>query len=135
MTNMKTNPDQAFKKRLEILMNGERPYSWSQKVGIDKGLFQYYWQRGNIPTHTNLIKIQKYTGCSLDWLLTGRTVAFEQIKNLPMVTEKNPKYGARNLKLAVAMGKLRDIYSKKTDKDVEALEYFIDTVLSKNGKP
>jgi phage repressor protein C with HTH and peptisase S24 domain len=124
---------QTFKDRLKILMKDERPYSWSKKVGIDKGLFQYYWQRGKTPTYTKLIKIQKYTGCSIDWLLTGRNVAFDAIENLPMVTEKNPKYGARNLKLVEAMRKLRDIYAKRTDKEIEAVEFLIDTVLSKKS--
>jgi len=124
---------QTFKDRLTILMKDSRPYSWSKKVGIEKGLFQYYWQKGKIPTYENLLKIQRYSGCSLDWLLTGRHVAFDKIEDLPMVTEKNPKYGARNLKLALTMEKVRDIYQKKTDKDVEALEYFIDTVLSRKS--
>ena len=72
-------------------------------------------------------------GCSLDWLLTGRSVAFEKIENLPMVAEKNPQYGARNLRLSDTMVKIRDIYAKKTDKDIEALEYFVDTVLNHKG--
>jgi hypothetical protein len=124
---------QTFRDRLEILMNGERPYSWSNKVGIDKGLFQYYWQKNKVPTHTNLVKIQKHSGCSIDWLLTGRIVAFDKIENLPMVTEKGAKYGARNLKLADAISRLKEIYSKKTNKDIEAVEFLIDAVLSKKS--
>lgn len=124
---------QTFKDRLIILMKGDRPYSWSKKIGIEKGLFQYYWQKEKIPTYSNLLKIQKYSGCSLDWLLTGRNVAFDRIEDLPMVTEKNPKYGARNLRLSDAIEKTRDIYQKKSDKDIEALEYFIDTVLSRKS--
>ncbi len=112
-------------------MNGERPYTWSKKVGIEKGLFQYYWQKGKIPTYENLLKVQRYSGCSLDWLLTGRTVAFDKIMDLPMVSEKTPKYGARNLKLAKAMSKVRDIYTKKNEKDIQAFEYMIDAVLAK----
>lgn len=122
---------QTFKDRLKILMQGERPYTWSKRVGIEKGLFQYYWQKGKIPTYENLLKIQRYTGCSLDWMLTGRMVAFDKLENLPMVSEKNPKYGARNLRLASIFQKIRDIYTKKTDKDVVALEYMVDAVLAK----
>jgi hypothetical protein len=124
---------QTFKDRLKILMKDSRPYTWSKKVGIDKGLFQYYWQKGKIPTYENLLKIQRFSGCSLDWLLTGRAVAFERIEDLPMVTEKTPKYGARNLRLADAINKLRDIYSKKTDKDVETTEYLLDAILAKKS--
>lgn len=124
-------PQQTFKDRLKILMNGERPYTWSKKVGIEKGLFQYYWQKGKIPTYDNLLKVQRYSGCSLDWLLTGKSVAFEKIMNLPMVGEKSPKYGARNLKLATVIQKVKDIYSKKSDKDIQSFEYIVDAVLSK----
>jgi phage repressor protein C with HTH and peptisase S24 domain len=114
-------------------MKEDRPYTWSKKVGIEKGLFQYYWQKGKIPTYNNLLKIQRYSGCSLDWLLTGRNVAFGKIEELPMVTEKSPNYGARNLRLAEAISKLRDIYSKRTDKELESVEFFIETVLAKRG--
>lgn len=124
---------QTFKDRLKILMKNDRPYSWSKKVGIEKGLFQYYWQKEKIPTYENLLKIQRYSGCSLDWMLTGRNVAFEKIENLPMVTEKNPQYGARNLRLSDTMSKIRDIYAKKSDKDIEALEYFLDAVLGRKA--
>jgi len=124
---------QTFKDRLKILMQGDRPYTWSKKVGIEKGLFQYYWQKGKIPTYENLLKIQRFSGCSLDWLLTGRSVAFEKINNLPMVSEKTPKYGARNLRLSSAMVKIKDIYSKKSDKDIEAFEYFVNAVLNKKS--
>ena len=124
---------QTFKDRLKILMKDSRPYSWSKKVGIEKGLFQYYWQKEKIPTYENLLKIQRYSGCSLDWLLTGKSVAFEKIEELPMVGEKTPKYGARNLKLVDAMAKLRDIYSKKSDKEIEVVEYFLDAVIHKKN--
>lgn len=63
--------DSSFKDRLKILMGDERPYAWCRKVKIEKGLFQYYWQKGKIPKYENLLKIRNYTGCSLDWLMTG----------------------------------------------------------------
>ncbi len=124
---------QTFKDRLKILMKDDRPYSWAKKVGIEKGLFQYYWQKENVPTYPNLLKIQKFSGCSLDWLLTGRNVALDKIEGLPMVTEKNPRYGARNLRLANSIEKIRNVYDKKSAKDIEALEYFIDGVLTRKG--
>lgn len=65
-----------FRDRLRYLVGDEKPYSWCKKVNIEKGLFQYYWQRGNIPKSDNLIKIKAYTGCSIDWLLTGEGEAF-----------------------------------------------------------
>ncbi len=61
----------SFKDRLKTLMGDEKPYAWCRKVQIEKGLFQYYWQKGKIPKYENLLKIRNYTGCSLDWLMTG----------------------------------------------------------------
>ncbi len=119
---------QTFKDRLKILMKGDRPYTWAKKVGIDKGLFQYYWQKGKIPSYVGLMKIQKFTGCSLDWLLTGSKVALDQIDNLPMTTVKNPKYGARNLRIAKSIEKLRTIYQKKADRDIQNLEYIVEAL-------
>lgn len=81
---------QTFKDRLAILMKGERPYTWARQVGIEKGLFQYYWQKGKIPTYENLLKIQKHTGCSIDWLLTGKQVATEVV-DIKLVTSAKPK--------------------------------------------
>ncbi|MBF0169678.1 MAG: hypothetical protein HQK87_01090 [Nitrospinae bacterium] len=61
----------SFKERLKVLMGDDKPYAWCRKVQIEKGLFQYYWQKGKIPKYENLLKIRNYTGCSLDWLMTG----------------------------------------------------------------
>ncbi|VAX19104.1 hypothetical protein MNBD_NITROSPINAE01-1417 [hydrothermal vent metagenome] len=66
----------SFKDRLQFLMGTAKPYAWCKKVGIEKGLFQYYWQMGKIPKYDNLIKIRNYTGCSLDWLMTGEGEPF-----------------------------------------------------------
>ena len=120
---------QTFKDRLKILMKGERPYTWANKVNIEKGLFQYYWQKEKIPTSQNLIKIQKYTGCSLDWLLTGNSVAFDKIDSLPMVKGKKPKYGQRNLRLAKAIENLTNLYTNKSNEDIKVVEYIIDKIL------
>lgn len=61
----------SFKDRLYYLVGDNKPYSWCKQAGIEKGLFQYYWQKGKIPKNDNLIKIRNFSGCSLDWLLTG----------------------------------------------------------------
>lgn len=124
---------QTFRDRLKLLMKGEKPYTWARKVGIEKGLFQYYWQKGKIPTYDNLIKIQSYSGCSLDWLLTGKTVAIDQIENLPMVREPNPVYGEMNLRRANSLEQVKKIYSSKKEKDIELLEGILDK-LSPNSK-
>ncbi len=66
----------SFKERLRFLMGESKPYAWCKQVGIEKGLFQYYWQKEKIPKYENLIKIRNYTGCSLDWLLTNEGEPF-----------------------------------------------------------
>ena len=119
---------QTFRDRLMILMKGVKPYTWRKIVGIDKSHFQYCWQWGNIPNYITLLKIQEFTGCSLDWLLAGRKVAFDQIDDLPMTTIKNPEYGARNLRLANAIEQIRTIYQKKADRDIQTLEYFVEAL-------
>lgn len=121
----------SFKDRLRVLMKGDRPYTWAKKVGIEKGLFQYYWQKGKIPTYINLLKIQEYTGCSLDWLLTGQSVAFEKITKLPMVKGKNPQYGARNLRLSKTIEQLRNVYDTKSNEDIKVIEYIIRNIAKK----
>lgn len=120
---------QSFRDRLQLLMKGEKPYTWARKVGIEKGLFQYYWQKGKIPTYDNLIKIQNYSGCSLDWLLTGKTVALDQIENLPMVREPNPVYGEMNLRRANSLEKVKQVYASRKEKDIELLEGVLERLV------
>lgn len=66
----------TFKERLKFLIGSMKPYAWCKQVGIEKGLFQYYWQKGKIPKYENLIKIRNAMGCSLDWLMTGEGEPF-----------------------------------------------------------
>ncbi len=117
---------QTFKDRLMLLMKGEKPYTWARKVGIEKGLFQYYWQKGKIPTYENLLKIQNYSGCSLDWLLTGRAVDVDQIDNLPMVRESNPVYGEMNLRRAHSLEKVKELYASRSTDDITLLEGLLE---------
>lgn len=117
---------QTFKERLKLLMKDEKPYTWARRAGIKKGLFQYYWQKGRIPTYENLRKIQDFSGCSLDWLLTGRTVALDRIEDLTFVNEENPVYGALKLRLIKSMKKVNDIYLSRNESDMALLENFLD---------
>ena len=117
---------QTFRDRLRLLMKEDKPYTWARKVGIEKGLFQYYWQKGKIPTHENLLKIQNFTGCSLDWLLTGKAVAIDQIENLPMVKEPNPVYGEMNLRRAHSLDEVKRLYASRSSKDIELFEGILE---------
>lgn len=124
----------TFRDRLRLLMKDEKPYTWARKVGIEKGLFQYYWQKGKIPTYENLLKIQNYTGCSLDWLLTGKAVAIDQIENLPMVKETNPVYGKMNLRRANALEDVKRIYASRNEKDIDLLEGILEKLVPASRK-
>lgn len=115
-------------------MKGDKPYTWARKVGIEKGLFQYYWQKGKIPTYDNLIKIQNYSGCSLDWLLTGKAVDVDQLDNLPMVRESQPVYGEMNIRRASSIDKVKTLYSSRKTKDISLLEGILEKILPKDGK-
>ncbi|MBI5815178.1 MAG: hypothetical protein HZB29_06165 [Nitrospinae bacterium] len=125
---------QDFKERLQLLMKGDKPYSWARKVGIDKGLFQYYWQKGKIPTYDNLIKIQTFTGCSLDWLLTGKAIGVDQLDNLPLVKESNPVYGTMNLRRADSLEKVKKLYASKVEKDIDLFEGFLNKFVPSAAK-
>lgn len=124
----------TFRDRLRLLMKDEKPYTWARKVGIEKGLFQYYWQKGKIPTYENLLKIQNYTGCSLDWLLTGKAVAIDQIENLPMVKETNPVYGKMNLRRAKTLEDVKKVYASRNEKDIDLLEGILEKLVPTNKK-
>ncbi len=121
---------QTFRDRLKILMGNDRPYTWARKVGIEKGLFQYYWQKRKIPTYLNLIKIQNYSGCSLDWLLTGKTVDFSKVKTSPTLNSKG-KAAKRGNAMIRTIKKIKDLYKKKSDKDIDHLEHMLDVILHK----
>ncbi|MDH5477564.1 MAG: hypothetical protein OEY50_04480, partial [Nitrospinota bacterium] len=109
---------QTFKDRLKLLMKEDRPYTWARKVGIEKGLFQYYWQKGKIPTYENLLKIQNFSGCSLDWLLTGKAIDIDQLENLPMLKEATPVYGEMNIRRNRALDDVKSIFASRIDRDI-----------------
>jgi hypothetical protein len=105
--------EEAFADRLKILMeigDEKRPCVWPKKVGIEMGLFQYYWQKGK----ANLIKIQNYAGCSIDWLLTGKTA---QVEVLGLKFKKAKGSDAKDIPFIKDVALLRKIYnSGKTRK-------------------
>lgn len=127
----------TFKDRLKILMNGDKPYAWTQKVGIEKGLFQYYWQKERIPSYRNLLKIQQYSGCSLDWLVTGKSVDINRVNETEMRLDKPLKgknkalWEKRSEHFLAITAKLKIIYAECDQKDIEALEYFVNAIRDK----
>ena len=87
MARKKASRLKTFKERLKFLIGDSKPYAWCKQVGIEKGLFQYYWQKEKIPKYDNLIKIRNFTGCSLDWLMTGEGEPFpDRIEDIDATT-------------------------------------------------
>jgi len=125
---------QTFRDRLKLLMKEDRPYTWARKVGIEKGLFQYYWQKGKIPTYENLLKIQNFAGCSLDWLLTGKMIDVDQIENLPMIKEATPVYGEANIRRNRSLDDVKSIYAARNDRDIALLEGVLEKIILSRGK-
>ncbi len=121
---------EKFKERLMLLMKGDKPYTWARKVGIEKGLFQYYWQKGKIPSYNNLIKIKNFTGCSLDWLLTGKAVAIDALE------KQRPKDGAIvkgeaivGVKKAGSVDAVKQVYAMKNINKIELMEDILDMLV------
>ena len=115
------NKEKGIHARLAVLMAGERPYTWAKKVGISKGLFQYYWQRGHVPSYRNLLKIREYTGCSLDWLLTGEVPFGGALEKLPLSPLSSMK-DRRQQRYKTACRLMAEIHSKaKSEEDLGAL--------------
>ncbi|MDH4184845.1 MAG: hypothetical protein OEV92_11520 [Nitrospinota bacterium] len=119
---------QTFKDRLKLLIEDDKPYAWARKVGIEKGLFQYYWQKEKIPTYVNLLKIQKHTGCSLDWLLTGRVAQIGRIRDLPMVKESKALNDRLNFRRIEALEEVNAIFETRKMIDINLLELFLEKI-------
>ena len=64
--------DSAFVERLKVLIGGEKPYPWAASAGITQATFNRMWKDGIAPKADILLLISEKTGCSIDWLLTGK---------------------------------------------------------------
>ena len=64
--------DSAFVERLKVLLAGAKPYPWAANVGITQATFNRMWKDGIAPKADILLLISEKTGCSIDWLLTGK---------------------------------------------------------------
>lgn len=58
--------------RLELLKGSEKPYTWAAKIGITQATFNRMWKEGLPPKADTLLLISEKSGCSIDWLLTGK---------------------------------------------------------------
>ena len=62
----------GFVGRLKLLIGMDKPYPWAAKIGISQATFNRMWKDGIPPKADILLLISEKTGCSIDWLLTGR---------------------------------------------------------------
>lgn len=120
---------ETFKDRLKALMGSQRPYTFARKCGIEKGLFQNYWQKGKIPTYENLLKLQRGTGCSIDWLLTGQIPSLEGKVDKLRFVEAGADTGNRQRRLVSTTLALRKIYLTAPERDLTSVELLLNCVL------
>ncbi len=120
---------QNFKDRLKILMKDMRPYSFAQQVGIQRGLFQYYWKKDGIPTYENLLKIQRYTGCSLDWLLTGDMPTLDDsLSGIRFKMRSSAESATRQRRFTNSARKLKALYAYLPVEKLSAIEIVIEAL-------
>ncbi len=120
---------ETFKDRLKALMGMQRPYTFARKCGIEKGLFQNYWQKGKIPTYENLLKLQRGTGCSIDWLLTGKIPTLAGRVDKLQFINSGAENSARQRRLVDTTLALREIYLTAPEKDITSVELLLNCVL------
>ncbi len=124
----------GFRERLKVLMKGERPYTWTSKVGIGKGLFQHYWKKDKIPSFNNLMKIHRYTGCSFDWLLMGKCVSIEMPEFASLIAKPPLPDRAKGTRFTNTAKQIKKLYENASEEDLVLLERVISIIHEGPGK-
>lgn len=65
------NPFPGFRDRLAALIGQEEPFLWARRAGIPSSTFDRVWNNGQVPKAESLLRIARFAGVSVDWLLTG----------------------------------------------------------------
>ena len=65
--------NEAFHRRLALLIGTEEPFRWAKRMGIPSATFARIWNNYDIPKHDHLCRIAQRCDVSLDWLLMGKT--------------------------------------------------------------
>ncbi|WP_313043223.1 hypothetical protein [Acinetobacter sp.] len=73
MQNEKSNDieDIQFWERMELLIGDERPFPWSERIGLNRSAFQSARARGKRPLPKTVKKWAEQIGCSYGWLNSG----------------------------------------------------------------
>ena len=74
------NPDSSlgitgFKDRLKILIGKNSVRSFASECGISDATIRKYLSGQSLPGIDKIEAIVKYTGCSLEWLVTGKVLS------------------------------------------------------------
>ena len=79
--------NEAFHRRLALLIGTEEPFRWAKRMGIPGATFARIWNNHDIPKHEHLCRIAQHCNVSLDWLLMGNgeaTSSKEKYISLPL---------------------------------------------------
>lgn len=68
----KNLPQKGFKDRLNTLMGKNSVRSFASECGISDATIRKYLSGQSLPGIDKIEAIVKYTGCSLEWLVTGK---------------------------------------------------------------
>lgn len=83
----------AFWERMEQLMNGEEPFAWAARYGINKSTFQSSRSRRTRPLSNTLQTWADAIGCDPIWLKEGIGEAYPQVTAQPVLNAKNDSTG------------------------------------------
>jgi len=82
---------EGLRSRLEYLIGNEKPFAWAKRVGIHSATFSRMWNEGVSPKADTLLYISEATGCSIDWLLTGKGTPY--IEDTPLIIPSGNRSG------------------------------------------
>lgn len=84
MENIKTN---SFIERIDslLLQRNEKRLTLTESMGITHSALSDWKKRGTIPSGDICVKMAKYFGVSVEWLITGNQ---EEIKTTPNVSQE-----------------------------------------------
>ncbi len=70
--------DIQFWERMELLIGDERPFPWSERIGLNRSAFQSARARGKRPLPKTVKKWAELIGCSYTWLNNGIGRPYEE---------------------------------------------------------
>lgn len=120
MQKSKERLGEEFWLRIEMLMNGQNPYSWATSYGINKSTFQSAMDRGTKPLDRTVEKWADKLGVDYNWLNMG-------------VGEPHPDDLEQPQELALSIPAALNTEGIDLDTMVEALT-IVDTFLIENNK-